>query len=152
VPKLAKGSPSTAEPGFLAPVGSKGESVVVLKVMGQEKTESAGAPKHPAEAKDKTVEEPGLEEPPGLPKILSPLAELELPKVSKVPAITPKRRRMASVLDAILESIRAPTPASITARVEVEARPSMPVETEPVKSFEQSTRQGPSDATLILEK
>jgi hypothetical protein len=47
-----------------------------------------------------------------MPKILSPPPEPELPKVSKVLAITPKRRRMASVLDAILESTRAPTPAS----------------------------------------
>jgi hypothetical protein len=70
-------------------------------------------PKRPAEAKEKTVEEPELEEPAELPKILSPPPEPELPKVSKVPAITPKRRRMASVLDAVLESTRAPTLASL---------------------------------------
>jgi hypothetical protein len=32
--------------------------------------------------------------------------------VSKIPAITPKRRRMASVLDAIIESTKVQTPAS----------------------------------------
>jgi hypothetical protein len=79
--------------------------------------------------------------------------------VSKVPTITPKRRRMASVLDAVLESTRAPTPASAkgateasTTRVEVEAEPSVPIETGPAETVEQDTEQGPSDATLILEK
>jgi hypothetical protein len=35
-----------------------------------------------------------------------------LSKVSKAPAITPNRRRMASVLDAVMELTRASTPAS----------------------------------------
>jgi hypothetical protein len=100
-----------------------------------------------------------LEKPTGLPKILSPLPEPELPNVSKVPVTTPKRRRMVSVLDVVLESTRAPTPASTKeaaeaaiARVEVEVGPSVPIETEPVEAFEQSTEQRPSDAILILEK
>jgi hypothetical protein len=74
----------------------------------------------------------------GLQKILSPPPEPELPKVPKAPIITPKRRRMASVLDAILESTRVstPTPTKETAeaaivRVETEAGPSVPIETEP---------------------
>jgi hypothetical protein len=90
---------------------------------------------------------------------LSPPPEPELPKVSKVPAITPKRRRMASMLDAILESTRAPTPASANeateaarTRVEVEAGPPVPIKTGPVETIEQDIEQGPSDATLILEK
>jgi hypothetical protein len=45
------------------------------------------------------------------PKALSSLQETELPKVSKVAAITPKRR-MASVLDAVIESVKVSTPAS----------------------------------------
>jgi hypothetical protein len=98
VPKLAEGTSSIAESGYLAPVGSKGKSAEVPE--GQEKTESAGVPKRPAEA-EKMVEEPELEKLVGLPKMLSPLPELELSKVSKAPAITPKRRRMASVLDAV---------------------------------------------------
>jgi hypothetical protein len=66
-----------------------------------------------------------------------------LPKLSKVPALTPKRRRMASMLDTILESTRAPTPASAkeateaaTTRVEVEAGPSVPIETGPIETIE----------------
>jgi hypothetical protein len=94
-----------------------------------------------------------------LTKILSPPPEPELPKVSKTPAITPKRRRMASVLDAVLEFTRAPTPASAkepveatTTRVEAEAGPSAPIETGPIETIEQNTEQRPSDATLIAEK
>ena len=39
-----------------------------------------------------------------------------------------------------------------TTRVEVEALPSVPIEIGPVETIEQDTEQGPSDATLILEK
>jgi hypothetical protein len=48
-----------------------------------------------------------------LPEILSPPAEAELPKVAKAPATTPKRRRMASVLDAVMETTRELTPALV---------------------------------------
>jgi hypothetical protein len=60
---------------------------------------------HDAEAKEEVVKEPE----PKLPKILSPPAEAELPKVAKAPATTPKKRRMASVLDAVMETTRALT-------------------------------------------
>jgi hypothetical protein len=164
VPKLAEGTSSATEPEYPAPTDAKGESAKVPKVMGQEKAESAEPPKHPAEAKEKTVEEPELEESPGLPKILSPPPEPELPKMSKIPAITPKMRRMASVLDAIIESTRVSTPASIeeknikeateaiTTRVEVKVGPSVPAETGPVETVGKETEQGPLDAALILEK
>jgi hypothetical protein len=63
-----------------------------------------------------------------------------LSKVSKVPAITPKRRRMASVLDVVMELARAPTPGpakeaaeATTTNVEVEAGPLVPIDTGPVE-------------------
>jgi hypothetical protein len=62
VSKLAKGASSATEPEYPAPVGAKGESTEVSKVMGQEKAESAEALQHSAEDKEKTVEEPELEE------------------------------------------------------------------------------------------
>jgi hypothetical protein len=81
-----------------------------------------------------------------------------LPKVSKAPAITPKRRRMASVLDAVLESTRASTPApaketaeATTARVEPEAEPSVPMETEPAGT-RRNDEQVPLDVDFVLEK
>jgi hypothetical protein len=46
-----------------------------------------------------------------MPEILSPQAEAELLKVQKAPAATPKRRRMASVLDAVMETTKALSPA-----------------------------------------
>jgi hypothetical protein len=155
VPKLAEGTSSTAEPGYSALAISKGESTEVPKISI---TESAEAPKRSAEAKGKAAEEPELGEPTGLPKILSPLPEPESPKVSKAHAMTPKRRRMASVLDAVLESTRASTPAlakettkATTVRAEVEAGPLVPIETEPVGTG-LSIEQGPSNARLVLEK
>jgi hypothetical protein len=39
-----------------------------------------------------------------MPEILSPPAEAKLPKVQKAPVATPKRRRIANVLDAVLET------------------------------------------------
>jgi hypothetical protein len=81
-----------------------------------------------------------------------------LSKVSKAPAITPKRRRMASVLDVVMESTRASTPAPAketakvaTARVETEAGPSVPTEAQPTGT-EQRTEEGSSDVGLALEK
>jgi hypothetical protein len=164
VPKLAEGTSSATKPEYPAPAGAKGESTEVSKVMGHGKADLAEAPKRPTEDKEKTVEEPELEEPAGLPKILSPPPEPELPKVSKIPAITPKRRRMSSVLDAIMESTRVSTPFSteeknikeatkaITTRVEAEVGPLVPAEIEPVESVGKDTEQGPLDAALILEK
>ena len=44
------------------------------------------------------------------PEILSPPTEADLPKMQKIPVITPKRR-MASVLDAVIETTKALSPA-----------------------------------------
>jgi hypothetical protein len=81
-----------------------------------------------------------------------------LSKVSRAPAITPKRRRMASILDVVLESTWASTPApaketaeAATARAEPEAGPSVPTEAEPAW-IEWRTKQGSSGACLVLEK
>jgi hypothetical protein len=46
---------------------------------------------------------------------LSLSQEAELPKVQNITSITPKRRRMASVLDAVMESTKILTPASTEA-------------------------------------
>jgi hypothetical protein len=77
-----------------------------------EGSSSASEPSHsaPVEARAEPVEEPKLKKPIEQPKALSPLQKTELPKVSTIPAATPKRRRMASVLDAVMESTKVPTP------------------------------------------
>jgi hypothetical protein len=71
-----------------------------------------------------------------MPELVSPPAEAELPKVQKAPATTPKRRRMASVLDAVMETTKALSPAPIKkiaevvkVQAEAEAGPSVPIKT-----------------------
>jgi ribosomal protein L14E/L6E/L27E len=66
----------------------------------------------PAEVKDDKAEEPKVEKTVKMPKIMSPPAEANLSKVQKAPAATPKRRRMANVLDAVLETTKALSLAS----------------------------------------
>ena len=151
MPKLAEGPSSTIEPEFPAPTEAttgSAEELILKTTVEHTETEIADVPKCPTEAKEKTVVEPELEESTGLPKIMSPPPEPELPKVSKIPAITSKRRRMASVLDAVMESTRVSTPASIeeknikeatkdiTTCVEAKVGPSVPAEIGPLKLLE----------------
>jgi hypothetical protein len=155
LPKLGEGTSSTAEAEQSAPASPREELDELSKVPS---TGSVEAPKDGVEAKGKAAKELELEESVGLPKILSPPTEPKLPKVSKAPAVTPKRRRMASVLDAVMESTRAltPTPAKkvaevVTTRAEAEAEPSMPTKAVPART-EQRTNQESSDAGLAMEK
>jgi hypothetical protein len=140
VPEFGEGTSSTAEAKQASPtVQSAKESIVVPKVP------TVG----PAEAKDDAAKEPKLEKIVKMPEILSPPAKAELPKVQKAPAATPKRRRMASVLDAVMETTKVLSPAptkKATKAVEVqagaEARPSVPIEmktTAPEDKAEQQT-------------
>jgi hypothetical protein len=48
-------------------------------------------------------------------KVLSPPYATELPKVSNIPAATPRKRRMASVMDDVMESAKTSTTASAEA-------------------------------------
>jgi hypothetical protein len=81
--KLGEGTSSTAEAEQPAPASPTEELAKLPKVPT---TGSVETPKHGAEAKGKAAKEPELGETVGLPKILSPPAEPELPKVSKAPA------------------------------------------------------------------
>jgi hypothetical protein len=85
-----------------------------------------------------------------MPKILRPLTEAKLPKVQRTSAATPKRR-MSNVLDAVLKTTKALSPAATKkvaeatknkpkpqaeveaaqAQTKAEAGPSVPIETEP---------------------
>jgi hypothetical protein len=87
--------------------------------------------------------------------------------VSKIPEVTPKRRRMASILDAVMESTKVLTPASVEVpcmgvkntkesaeavitQVGTEARPSVPAKMGPMEIVEENTKARPSDATKTL--
>jgi hypothetical protein len=139
VHEFGEGTSSTAEAKQEAPaVQSAEESIVASKVP------TFG----PAEAKDDATKEPKLEKTVKMPGILSPPAKAELPKVQKAPAATPKRRRMANVLDAVMETTKAlsPTPTKKTAevvkvRAKTEAGPSVPIETKVVAPEDKADQQ-----------
>jgi hypothetical protein len=112
----------------------------------------------PVEAEDETTKKLELEKATDLPEILSQPVEVELPKFAKAPATTPKRRRMASVLDAVVETIRALTPAPVkkvakaaTTHTETEARPSVSAEAK-LAATEQRVEEESPDTGVALEK
>jgi hypothetical protein len=97
-------------------------------------------------------------------EILSPSTEATVPKVQKSSAATPKRRRMANVLDVVLETAKtlSSTPSrkvaeaskaqpstetkqaaveAVTIQAETEAGPSVPPETELAVIEEKATEQ-----------
>ena len=109
----------------------------------------------PIEAKDDSAEEPKVEKTVQMPEILSPPAEAELPKVQKAPTATPKIRRMASVLDAIMETTKALSPAptkkideDVKVQAEAEAGPSVPIKTK-AATTEYKVEQQTSDTGMI---
>jgi hypothetical protein len=111
-----------------------------------------------AEAKGDVAKEPELEETMMLPKNLNPPIKAELPKVTKAPATIPKTRRMASVLDAVIETAKAltPTPAkkiaeASTAEAEAEVVPSVPVEAKPA-AIEEGAEQESTGFGITAEK
>jgi hypothetical protein len=66
----------------------------------------------PVEAKIGPVEESKPKRAAEQLKALSPSHETELSKASSIPAATPRKRRMASMLDAVMELVKASTPTS----------------------------------------
>jgi hypothetical protein len=139
VPKFGEGASSTTEARQAASVVQSVEEPNVVPNMP-----TVG----PVEAKDDKAEEPKVEETMKMLEILSPPAEAELPNVQKVPAATPKRRRMASMLDAMLETTKALNPAptrkiaeAAKVQAEAEAGPSAPTETKAVAPEDKADRQ-----------
>jgi hypothetical protein len=124
LPKFGEGTSSTIGTEQTTPTGLSAEEFTeVSKVLIAELVE----------AKEEAAKKPELEKVIVPPEILSPPAEAELPKVTKGPATTPKRKRMASLVDAIMETTRALTPApakkvaeAAIARAKTEAGPQCP--------------------------
>jgi hypothetical protein len=101
-----------------------------------------------AEAEGDAAEEPKLEKSVKMPEILSPPAKAELPIVQKAPAATPKRRRLATMLDVVMETTKAlslvPTKKAAEAvkdQAEAEARPSASIETKAVSPEDKADQQ-----------
>jgi hypothetical protein len=109
----------------------------------------------PAEAKDGANEEPKVEKTMKMLEILSPPAGAELSKVQKAATATPKRRRMAIVLDAVIETMKALTPAPTKKAAEVievqtgaEAGSSVPIEMK-ADAPEEETEQQTLDTSMV---
>jgi hypothetical protein len=119
------------------------------------------APTMSIEASTSPVKELKSEKTAEQPKVLSPPAVTGLSKPSSTTTATPRKRRMASVLDDILESMKAPVPASAeasgeksedareaittsTTNVLVEARPSKAT---PIGLVEESVPEKSTSAT-----
>jgi hypothetical protein len=148
VPKFGEETSSAVEAEQAAPAArSVEESTIVPKVPIVE----------PIEAEDGAAKKPELEKTIVLTEIWRPPIEAELLKVAKAPSTTPKRRRMASVLDAVMET-RALTPAPIKkvaeaamAHTKTEAGPSVPAETKPAATEERAEQESP-DIGIAMEK
>jgi hypothetical protein len=108
--EFGEGTSSTVEARQAAPIVQSVEEPIIVP-----KVPTVG----PTEAKDDTAEEPQVKKVIKMPEILSPPAEADLPKMQKAPTATPKRRRMASVLDAVMETTKALTSAPIKKVAEV---------------------------------
>jgi hypothetical protein len=67
------------------------------------------------EAKIEPAEEPKLEKAAEQLKALSPPCITELSKALRIPATTPRKKRMASVLDTVMESVKTSTHVSTKA-------------------------------------
>jgi hypothetical protein len=139
VPEFGEGTSSTAKAEQADPATRSAEGSTVVP-----KVPTVG----PTEAKDDPAKEPKVEKTVKMLEILSPRAEAELPKVQKAPAATPKRRRMASVLDAVMETTKALSPAptnkiaeAVKAQAEAEVGPSVPIKTKVVASEDKAEQQ-----------
>jgi hypothetical protein len=156
VPNFGVGSSSIAEAIQTAPIAQSAEEPPVMP-----KTHTV----EPVKDKVDKVEEPKVEEIIKMLKIMSPPTEANLPKMQKASATTPKRRRMANVLDAVLETTKVLSPApakkiaqaeaksqadaatrqaeaeATQAQAEAEAGPSVLTETEPAAPEEKAAEQ-----------
>jgi hypothetical protein len=156
VPEFGAGSTLAAEATQTASITQSAKEPTVMP-----KTHTVKA----IEDKVYKVEEPKVEEIIRMQKILSPPTKANLPKMQKAFAATPKRRRMANVLDVVLETTKALSHApakkiaqteaksqaeaetgqaeaeAMQAQAEVETGPSVLIETKPVAPKEKAAEQ-----------
>jgi hypothetical protein len=102
VPEFDAGSSSTAKAIQTASTAQGAEEPVAMPKMHIVE---------PTEDKAEKTEEPKIDEVTKTPKILSLPIEADLPKTQKASGATPKRRRMANVLDVVLEKAKVLSPA-----------------------------------------
>jgi hypothetical protein len=155
VPEFGVGSSSVVEATETAPIAQSTKEATVMPKIPIAK---------PVEAKVDRAEESKIEEIIKVPKIMSPPTETKLSNVQKASTATPKRRRMANMLVAVLETTKVLSPAATKkvaettktqaeaktgqaeteaaqAQTEAEAGPSVPTEMEPAEPKEKTTER-----------
>jgi hypothetical protein len=97
------------------------------------------------ETKADKAEGPKIEEITKMPEILSPPTEATVPKVQKGSAKTPKRRRMANVLDVVLETTKVLSPVLVKKVVPTETKSQAKTETRQAEAaqIQAKTKAGP---------
>jgi hypothetical protein len=141
VPEFGEETSSAAKPTEPIPPTQKAEEPAIMpKEASIELAES--------KTEEDKAEKPNIEETKTL-EILSPSSEVTVPKAQKSSTATPKRRRMANVLD-VLESVKAlsSTPSGKIAeasKVQTEAK-TKPAEIK-AAVIQASTEAGPSELT-----
>jgi hypothetical protein len=143
IPEFGEGASSAAETKEIVPSMQSTEEPAVMPKLLSVKLVKTKAGK---------AERPKIGEITKMPDILSPPTEATTPKVQKVSATTPKRRRMANVLDVVLETTKTLSPAPTRKVVEAsKAQPeadSKQAEIEATK-IQAETEAGPSAPTKM---
>jgi hypothetical protein len=164
IPEFGEGASSAAETKENVPsMQNTEEPAVMLKLLSVKLVET----------KADKAEKPKNGEITKMPKIWSPPTEITVPKVQKGSATTPKRKRMANVLDVVLETTKTLSPApprkvveaskaqpeadpkqaeieAATIQAEIEAGPLVPTEMEHVDPKEKSTEQIATEKSKLL--
>jgi hypothetical protein len=160
IPEFGEGASSAVEKETIPPTQRTEEPTIMLKLPSVKLVET----------KVDKAEKQNIEEIVKIPEILSPSAEAIVLKAQKDSAATPKRRRMANVLDVVLETAKTLSPAptrkiveapkaqpkaktkqaeveAATIQAQTEAGPSVPTEMERDDPIEKSTEQIATEKT-----
>jgi hypothetical protein len=165
IPEFGEGASTAIKTKEIVPPAQRTEEPAVMPKLPLVELVDTKADKDKAEGSK-------IEEITKMPEILSPSTEVTVSKAQKGSAETPKRRRMANVLDVVLETAKTLSPApsrkiaeaskaqpgaetkqvgveATTIQAETEARPSEPTETEPAVVEEKATEQIASEKVEV---
>jgi hypothetical protein len=113
VPEFGAGSSSAAKTIQTASTAHGAEEQAVMPKMHIAES---------AEDKAEKAEEPKIDNITKTPKILSLPIEADMPKIQKTSTATPKRRRMANVLDVVLETMKVLSHAPVKKFVPIKTK------------------------------
>jgi hypothetical protein len=156
IPEFSEGASSATKTKEIVPPAQRTEEPAIMPKLSLVELVETKADKDKAEGSK-------IEEITEMSEILSPSTEATVPKTQKNSATTPKRRRMANVLDVVLETAKSlsSTPRknaeasktqpevetkqteveAIIIQAETEAGPSEPARTEPAVTEEKAAEQ-----------